>query len=936
MFQKSVAIIKVAHPSRAVKRIPPFLSPFNSNRCPQLISTALPHLEHQTRHRNELVLESQKNTLCDSKITSSVELNDLNARVTLQEYIDEDDEHDFSEDDYSPKSLLNEKCMTETSQDHNPHIMTSELLSSSEQLGKRIPQSDVVKVRRCISFWKDQIEKNIGNPYENAEKAERLLFLLLPGIGETWNDPHDINVKTSDFNKVLTCWRFATLQLVRRGEGQMDNQIYKTNLKKARELACACLYASEKVQHLLTTMDRLWRGGCVFCRPNPYSYESTIANWSTASKAFNTLLRSEGKSRSKKDDIPARFGFLQGSRWHDPSILDKYQPTDPAKNADELLQEMITLEDINPEFRVSTWAYASVISAWKQINIKPRRIHADLREKVEDDESYYAERAEQILWKMVEIAKRDMNTPNLDKHRFTFPSMTTFRDVITAWSHSHHPEGMIKAENILTKMGNLFHEGCLESLPRRDIYSAVIGAWARRAPLMPIDAPRRATQILKHLEYQAGTEAGKAEINRNQNVSHISPPNRKGYYAVFGAWRSSLYALKLSNDAYSAATEVDNLLRDTVARYASGHEDAKPVFEYYSVVVSYYINAASLLSAELEKEFKLRSSFSSPKELAYIGKLLTKDESKLKRNEKWHLAKYKRYQNVQKNARRVPQSGTEIECSLIETDKQKQLIFCQDRIVELLSIMEKGYFAGDQSMDLDIDTYIDVIAAFSKADTVADSAYRASELLERVIRFHKEGVQNMTLQSSMFAPVIYALLNTNDTGSILQASKLLKIQETLYMAGNPDLQPDSMIYRSLLMACADNAVEVRSLLDRMSKLYETNIVDDLESPTGTTIFGFHEIIDSWLQIGEAKEAAEWAESMLDRVSEDLNESSDEIDETVLNTKNFNSAINAWLKTGIEGIHRAERVLKKMERLYKKHKLKAVQPDHLRCDIHDQL
>ena len=915
-----MAILKVPHSSRAFKHIPPGASPLCSKRCPQLISTALPRLEHKTRHRSDFGSESQTNALCHQKVTNAAKFNGHNTRFALKEYIDADDEHDFLEDGYGPK---NETCMTETSQDYSRHSMTSNFLSSSDKLRK----SDVFDVRRCMSFWKDQIDKNMGHPFENAEKAERLLFLLLPAKGEIWNNSNEFGVIASDFNKVLTCWRFATLQLVRRDEEQMRNRTFKTNLKKTREVACQCLYVSEKVQNLITTMNRSWRSkGYVFCRPTSYSYESVIANWSIASKFLNAFLQLKSKSHDTLDTIPGRIELSDGSKWVDPSILSKYKPIDPARNSDELLQEMVTLEDISPEFRVSNWAYSSVISAWKHAHMKPLGFHVNDEQNLEEDDSYHAKRAEELLWKVIDIAKRDTNVPGLDRNRFLFPSMTSFRDVITAWSHSPHPEGMIRAENILNKMGNLFHEGFLESLPRSDIYSEVIRSWARRAPMMPIDAPRRATQILKHLESQAVIEG-------NQDVYHVSPPKKQCYYSVFGAWRSSLYVLKNSKHAYSAALEAAKLLRETESIYESGHEDKKYLLDYYAAVVSCYVRVILLLSAELEKEFKLRSTFPSPKEIAYIGKLLKKGETQLNRNEKRHIAKYKRQQNMQRSPPSAPQSATEINSTLTETDKQQQLLFCQDTIIQLLAVMEKNYFAGDQSMDLNIDTYTNVIVAFSEADKVLDSSYKASELLERVIRFHEEGVQNMTLQSSMFTPVIYALLNKNDTASILQASKLLKRLETLYMAGNPDLQPDSMIYRSLLMACAGNAVEVRSLLDRMSRLYETNIADDLELPTGTTIFGFNEIIDSWLQVGDAKEAAEWAESMLDRVIEDLDIVNDTIDETVLNTKNFNSAINAWLKTGVGGVHRAEGVLKKMERLYKNRKFKAVQPDHLRCDTH---
>jgi hypothetical protein len=189
-----------------------------------------------------------------------------------------------------------------------------------------------------------------------------------------------------------------------------------------------------------------------------------------------------------------------------------------------------------------------------------------------------------------------------------------------------------------------------------------------------------------------------------------------------------------------------------------------------------------------------------------------------------------------------------------------------------------------------------------------DNAYEANNILQKVIELHFAGHPSMIPSANMFSMVINAFLREGTVKGYNNADQILKQQEKLHYEGTPGVEPDSLTYRAMLGFCADNQSEVKSLLERMTKVYETNIVDDIFEP-GT--FSFNEIIDLWVKIGERQKAAEWAEAMLFQAEESTNKLIPLEREKVLTTKNCNAAIKAWLSTR-NGQDRAERILESME------------------------
>ncbi len=433
-------------------------------------------------------------------------------------------------------------------------------------------------------------------------------------------------------------------------------------------------------------------------------------------------------------------------------------------------------------------------------------------------------------------------------------------------------------------MGDLYEVGRLKVMPTSEIFNAVLGSWARRSPLIPFDAPDRCVAILKHCEQIFDRKYLPGGDNKDSDSKWEEfELSETAYDIVFGSFRGSLNskAIVESEQALKIAAGAESFLTHVKERNRSGTGETIPLSQAYHTVIACYGTAVKILSDELAKEDEVLKEVG----VDYIG---VHDEAKI-----------------------------------------EQLVSTLYKIKYLLQEMESG---NDDSIgaNLNMDAYTEAIRAWTVATLVPDSESEALRILERVIELYdEEGHQNIAPNTSMFNEVITALLQSGTTDSVSKSSELLRTQERLHSEGTPSCRPSIVAYRSMLAVCSDNSSEVTSLLERMSTIYESNVVDDLRENNGTSSVEFNEVIELWSEVDDRSKAAEWAETMLLRIANDVYESSSRCiaSTRILRTKNFNTTIKAWLEDG--NILRAENILDEMERLGRHHMLEDIKPDHLR-------
>ncbi len=448
--------------------------------------------------------------------------------------------------------------------------------------------------------------------------------------------------------------------------------------------------------------------------------------------------------------------------------------------------------------------------------------------------------------------------------------------------HRHH------AEAVLTKMGELYEDGTISMMPTPDIFNAVIGSWARRSPLLPFEAPARCVAIVKHME---GISHNKTLSNNGHDVTIDTAEKKwsnfwvdiKAYRITMGAFKSALNCKHLneSDDFFRIADEADDFLKYMTQRVASGREEIAPDGAAYANVVACYGKAIELLSTEIQRE----NDFLREAGLGFIG---------------------------------------------VHDDRtHNKLFFALERLGSLLEEMEAGHELHPVDFNLSFDAYAEVLRAYTSVTAFPEYEKRALKILNKLIKMYEEGHRNMSPKSETFALVINALLQDTSSNKVQEASELLKLQERLHNEGNPFCKPTIKMYRTMLSAQAGNPEEVASLLKRMTLLHDSNVVDELSAKSSSTSLGFNEILELWSEVDDQSKAASWAEEMLLKVANNVYETSSRCSGStqILRTKNVDSVIKAWIAAG--EIHRAEKLLHKMEQLSCHPLLIDTKPGHLR-------
>ena len=416
------------------------------------------------------------------------------------------------------------------------------------------------------------------------------------------------------------------------------------------------------------------------------------------------------------------------------------------------------------------------------------------------------------------------------------------------------------AERVLNKMGEMWDNGVIPINPTSDLFNAVIGSWARRAHVNPLVITDRCVVLAKHME--------KNSENETEKGRHWLTMKPLTYQTAFSAFKSALHAKDLEDyeEILQIAKNADQFLQYLNWRAKDGRDEATPTYSMYSIVSQWYSKSITAIHMGLENERSVLSDAG----LEFIG-------------------------------------STDDGIDGVLEDAFSRLNALIEDVETSVAVSENTY----QATGMDI--YSHVLRAWAGAPLNSQADEEVSKILKKVISLHNEGNPFANPTSEMFEIAIKVLVRSRKQTKIEEARGLMKKLEALHLDGVPNCKPSIDLYRLLIASLEDN----KDILEGMSKIYDSNIVDDLQEKYGGNTLSFHELLELWRDSPE--DAAIWAESTLFKVVEEgpTSESAE-----LLKAKNFNAVVKLWIEA--DKIERAENLVQFME----ESDLHSTQPDAL--------
>lgn len=842
-----------------------------------------------------------EDTLDEDEVEDVVDGNIDRKPIQIQDHIDEE------EDDYDEH--LEEDTIASDTKDfndsyseslHSPYNSLSKDVTYDNMVQKFISppetnfnRNDINDIKLCMRYLCSRAKRKYtfsiqpdghDSGFEDARNCERLLNVMVK-IART--EDKDA-ISNHDFETAITAWMNAAFSAYDSLLSKSTSEV----LSLQRLRSTRWLYVNERAEHLFFQMEDLSRKGFPSLRPSQYSYETIISGWAKASRALNYSIRGEGKAAATRvTKLPSRRRLSKAENektpWRNERIMDKYSITGPATKVDQMLQRLTTMAEIDgSEFSASPWSLYAAAKAWVYVKTKPKRfyqeteLHKTQLQRLKE-ESHIPQRAEEILWMLVDLTSEGEDEQFLEKRT------KLFRDVISSWSHSNDPRGQHHAERILIKMGELYENGHLKCEPTPDIFSAVIGAWSRRSISLPFEAPARCIAILKHMEQISdGSKVADSDVEESDQSNMPKWSNfqidERPYLTCFGAFRSALHSAKIGTveGAFRLASESDRFLSHVKDRSKSTDLTAVKldVFMFESVLMC-YSNVINVLNESTENKDSILKDVG-------VDFMLLPD----------------------------PLNEMELESTLI-------------RINELVDEMEDSLLQANSS-ELTSNAYLPAMTAWANAFIIPNSLDEVLGILYRVLALYRGRKIDQIPTTEIFDVAINAALRANRFD---EAIDILRDQESLYFDSecSPLCKPNIASYRSILVSCGEDYKKSNPILSSMTRVYETNVVEELFKNMGSTTLGFNEILQLWSEL-DGRNAAEWAEAFLLKIAKEAINSRAETLPAILSYQNFDATILTWCKA--KRSDRAEKLLREVLRLRSHSIFSELEPPYKTFDL----
>ena len=376
--------------------------------------------------------------------------------------------------------------------------------------------------------------------------------------------------------------------------------IYNTLLQGLSQAATRSIQAAIEAEHALSKMDKMNRAREWHTKPNTRSFSLVLNAYSnskhaTAGERAELVLRDMiERHEYEKLDYFEEYGVeynvvdeeLNERKIVTPDtvaytmVIQAHGSSDLSESADKalmLLKELILSE--NPALKPDSFCFANTINAFsKMASQKKNSSH-----RVEA-----AERAEDILWMMVDEMKKD----NQNSDCLLSGSIVPFNACLNAWAQSFTPESPHRAEELLHKLLDPDLQSVTKVQPNTVSFNTCMQAWSKACKFEGSAAPEKAEEILTLLVNLSAEEEMSSDKHWKLN------PDIRSYVTVMNA-----YALAQKEDS---VIQTRRLLKDLIqegrGRYFDTNAKDKMNAYPFTIVLKAAANAKTKNGSSEEAE----------------------------------------------------------------------------------------------------------------------------------------------------------------------------------------------------------------------------------------------------------------------------------------------------------------------------------------------
>ena len=381
--------------------------------------------------------------------------------------------------------------------------------------------------------------------------------------------------------------------------------IYNTLLQGLSEAATRSIQAAIEAEYALSKMDKMNRTRGWHTKPNTRSYSLVMSAYTktrhatAGDRAESVLRRMIERHEHEKQVYFEEYGveynivdLEQNNRIivtpdtvAYTTVIQAHGGSDSSDSAEKafvLLKELIQSD--NPALVPDSFAFATTINAFSKM--------AD-RKKSPRDRVEAAQRAEDILWMMVDIMKENNQEDSNNSH--LSGSIVPFNACLNGWAKSFTPESPLRAEDLLHRILDPELQSIIRVQPNTVSFNTCMQAWAKACKFEDSAAPEKAEELLRLLINLSNDSVDSPEAD---NKDWKLRPDIRSYVTVMNA-----YALARKEDSVVQTRRLfSELIREGRGTYFdSGGKDKMNAYPF-TIILKAAANAKTKDSGSDETE----------------------------------------------------------------------------------------------------------------------------------------------------------------------------------------------------------------------------------------------------------------------------------------------------------------------------------------------
>ena len=422
---------------------------------------------------------------------------------------------------------------------------------------------------RTISFAPQRMREVLDLMIQEAEDDKNLKGNLSRIEGQASNSDHDCNNNFEGIDSHINIQYdvYAGLSC----EPTVD--IYNTLLQGLSEAASRSIQAAIEAEHVLSKMNKMNMTRGWHTKPNTRSYSLVLKAYAncrhvtSGDRAESVLRDMIERHEHEKLEYFEQYGKefdtanteLNNRMIVTPdtiaytTVIQAHAYSDTSTSAEKalmLLNELIQSD--NPALEADSFSFANTINAFSKMAAKKKSPSHRVKA---------AERAEAILWMMVDEIKSNKHSNHLSG------SIVPFNACLNAWAQSFTPESPHRAEDLLHRMLDPDLQAIIRAHPNTVSFNTCMQAWSKACKFEQSATPERAEELLTLLMNLSDEDMDTPNSEKNWKLS----PDIRSYVTVMDAYASS----RKQDSVFQTRRLLLDLLLEGRVRYFGSSEENK-------------------------------------------------------------------------------------------------------------------------------------------------------------------------------------------------------------------------------------------------------------------------------------------------------------------------------------------------------------------------